>query len=474
MLDTPISEQAIVGTAIGAAVQGLRPLAEIMFADFAGVCFDQIANQLAKYRYMTGGQVRLPVTIRLANGAGTGFAAQHSQPVENWFLNVPGLKLVTPATPADAYALLRAAIRDPDPVLVFEHKGLLNVKGPLSDRPGELGRAEVVRRGDAVTVVATQLMRHRALEAAAVLAEEGIEVELIDPRTLVPFDFETVRRSVERTNRIVVVQEASFAGSWGATLAARLTIEAFEALDAPPAVVGGDDTPIPYAGVLEDAWLPDVAPHRRRDPPYGGVLNDLRRVHEPPRGSLARDLPQDHAPRRRRLGVRSRRRRRGAHARPHVAARAGARVPHGLAQPGVRARTVRRLGAGVPQRRRRRVRGAVPDGGADRSRGLLRRAGRARRVAERALLRGVLRLGARRRPRRSGRALRRTAPAATTRRSCACSPTASATWDPTRAASPSGRCRPGRRSPASRATRPAGRSGTGTAGLYSVLGKETL
>ena len=134
VLDTPISEQAIVGTAIGAAVQGLRPLAEIMFADFAGVCFDQIANQLAKYRYMTGGQVRLPVTVRLANGAGTGFAAQHSQPVENWFLNVPGLKLVTPATPADAYALLRAAIRDDDPVLFFEHKGLLNVEGPAGRR----------------------------------------------------------------------------------------------------------------------------------------------------------------------------------------------------------------------------------------------------------------------------------------------------------------------------------------------------
>ena len=258
VLDTPISEQAIVGTAIGAAVQGLRPLAEIMFADFAGVCFDQIANQLAKYRYMTGGQVRLPVTIRLANGAGAGFAAQHSQPVENWFLNVPGLKLVTPATPADAYALLRAAIRDDDPVLFFEHKGLLNLKGPVGDAPGELGRAEVVRRGDAVTVVATQLMRHRALEAATALADEGIDVELIDPRTLVPFDFETVRQSVDRTNRVVVVQEASFAGSWGATLAARLTIEAFESLDAPPAVVGGDDTPIPYAGVLEDAWLPDA------------------------------------------------------------------------------------------------------------------------------------------------------------------------------------------------------------------------
>ncbi len=258
VLDTPISEQAIVGTAIGAAVQGLRPLAEIMFADFAGVCFDQIANQLAKYRYMTGGQVELPVTIRLANGAGAGFAAQHSQPVENWFLNVPGLKIVTPATPADAYGLLRSAIRDPDPVLFFEHKSLLNVRGPLAAAGVPLGRAEVVRSGDDVTVVASQLMRHRALQAAEALAADGIEVELIDPRTLVPFDFEAVRRSVERTNRLVVVQEATLAGSWGATLAARVAIDAFETLDAPPAIVGGDDTPIPYAGVLEDAWLPDA------------------------------------------------------------------------------------------------------------------------------------------------------------------------------------------------------------------------
>ena len=260
VLDTPISEQAIVGTAIGAAVQGLRPLAEIMFADFAGVCFDQIANQLAKYRYMTGGQVQLPVTIRLANGAGAGFAAQHSQPVENWFLNVPGLKIVTPATPADAYGLLRAAIRDPDPVLFFEHKSLLNVKGPLPDASdvARLGRAEVVRSGEDVTVVASQLMRHRALQAAHELAAEGIDVELIDPRTLVPFDFDAVRRSVERTNRLVVVQEATLAGSWGATLAARVAIEAFESLDGPPAIVGGDDTPVPYSGVLEDAWLPDA------------------------------------------------------------------------------------------------------------------------------------------------------------------------------------------------------------------------
>jgi pyruvate dehydrogenase E1 component beta subunit len=258
--DTPISEQAIIGTAIGAAAMGLRPMAEIMFADFAAVCFDGIANQLAKYRYMTGGQVGLPVTLRLLNGAGSGFGAQHSQPVENWFLNVPGLKIVVPGTPADAYALLRAAVRDPDPVLYFEHKHLFNLKGELGAAvpAAELGKAEVVRAGDGVTLVATQLMRHRAVEAADLLAREDISVEVIDPRTLVPFDHATVFESLERTNRLVVAQEASFGGSWGATLVARVMEERFESLDAPALIVAGDDTPIAYAGELEDLWLPSV------------------------------------------------------------------------------------------------------------------------------------------------------------------------------------------------------------------------
>jgi pyruvate dehydrogenase E1 component beta subunit len=258
--DTPISEQAIIGTAIGAALQGLRPIAEIMFADFAGVCFDGIANELAKYRYMTGGQVTLPATIRLANGAGAGFGAQHSQSVENWFLNVPGLKIAVPGTPADAYGLLRAAIRDPDPVLIFEHKHLFNVKGEIGDDPAivDLGRAEVVRSGDDVTLVATQLMRHRALEAAERLAADGVEVEVIDPRTLVPLDLETVGASVDRTNRLVVAQECSNDGSWGATIVARLMVDRFESFDAPPLLVGGDDTPIPYAGSLEELWIPSV------------------------------------------------------------------------------------------------------------------------------------------------------------------------------------------------------------------------
>lgn len=260
VLDTPISEQAIVGCAIGAAVQGLRPLAEIMFADFAGVCFDQIATELAKYRYMTNGQVALPVTIRMANGAGAGFGAQHSQAVENWFLNVAGLKIVVPGTPADAYGLLRAAVEDPDPVLYFEHKGLFNLKGELAEAPArvELGRAEVVRGGEHVTVVATQMMRHRALEAAAALSGEGVGVEVIDPRTLVPLDLETIGASVDRTNLLVVVQEAPPGGSWGASLIAVLMQQRFEMLDAPPLLIATDETPVPYAGRLEAAHLPSA------------------------------------------------------------------------------------------------------------------------------------------------------------------------------------------------------------------------
>jgi pyruvate dehydrogenase E1 component beta subunit len=258
VLDTPIAEQAIVGTAIGAAVMGLRPVAELMFADFAAVCFDQIVNELAKYRYMTGGQVSVPVTVRLSNGAG-GFAAQHSQPAENWFLNVPGLKIAVPGTSRDLYGLLRAAIEDEDPVLVFEHKRLFNVKGEVP--PGtrvELGRAEVVREGSDLTLIATQLMRHRALEAAELLAAEEIDVEVIDPRTLLPLDLDTLCASVEKTNRLVVAQESSSFGSWGATIVAQLVSQRFESLDAPPNLVSADETPVPYSEPLEDAWLPST------------------------------------------------------------------------------------------------------------------------------------------------------------------------------------------------------------------------
>jgi len=256
--DTPISEQAIVGTAIGAAIMGLRPIAEIMFADFAGVAFDQIANQLAKYRYMTGGQVTLPVTIRFASGAGAGFGSQHSQATENWFLNVPGLKLAVPGTVNDVYWLLRAAIRDDNPVLVFEHKNLMGQRGVISEQPVPLGEAEVVRQGKDVTIVAAQQMRHVAAEAAERLAGEGVEATLIDPRTIVPFDIASVAGSLEQTARLVVVQESPPGGSWGATLVSRIATEHFELLDAPPALVSADNTPIPFAGNLEEAWLPSA------------------------------------------------------------------------------------------------------------------------------------------------------------------------------------------------------------------------
>jgi pyruvate/2-oxoglutarate/acetoin dehydrogenase E1 component len=258
--DTPISEQAIVGCALGAAVMGMRPIAEIMFADFAGVCFDQIVNQMAKYRYQSGGQANVPVTIRMACGGSVGFGAQHSQCVENWFLNVPGIKLCLPSTPADVYTLTRAAVRDNNPVIVFEHKALYAQRGELAE-PGAalpLGRAEVVRRGTDLTVVATQLMRHRALEAADVLAGEGIQCEVIDPRTIAPLDMDTIMTSLAHTGRLVCVQEATAAGSWGQAVITEAVHHGFELFDARPKLVAADPVPVPYAKTLEDATLPSV------------------------------------------------------------------------------------------------------------------------------------------------------------------------------------------------------------------------
>jgi acetoin:2,6-dichlorophenolindophenol oxidoreductase subunit beta len=261
VMDTPISEQAIVGAALGSAITGLRPIAEIMFADFAGVCFDQLVNQLAKYRYMSNGQFTVPVTIRMANGAGAGFGAQHSQPAENWFLNVPGLKLAVPGTVEDLYGLLRTAVVTDDPVIVFEHKNLFALKGRVPEGAGRwvpLGVASVVRTGGDVTIVATQQMRHRAVEAAGHLATEGIEATVIDPRTLVPFDDEAVVRSLDETSRLLVVQEAPPGGSWGASLVSRMVTEHFELFDAPPVLLSADETPVPYAGGMEAAWMPGV------------------------------------------------------------------------------------------------------------------------------------------------------------------------------------------------------------------------
>jgi pyruvate dehydrogenase E1 component beta subunit len=262
--DTPIAEQAIVGTAVGAALMGLRPVAEIMFADFAGVCFDQIVNTLAKYRYTTGGQARVPVTIRMANGAGAGFGPQHSQSAENWFLNIPGLKIVVPGTVEDMYGLLRSAIRDDDPVLVFEHKNLFALNGSVPAQPDDsylvpIGVADVVRPGSDVTIVATQQMRHRSIAAADLLASQNITAEVIDPRTLIPFDLDTVIRSLGQTSRLIVVQEGPPSGGWGASLLATISSQHFELLDAPPALLASDPTPVPYSARMEDAWLPSAS-----------------------------------------------------------------------------------------------------------------------------------------------------------------------------------------------------------------------
>ena len=259
VMDTPISEQAIVGAAIGAAMKGMRPVVELMFADFAAVCFDQIANQLAKYRYMTGGQVEVPVTIRMANGASLGFGAQHSQSVESWFLNVPGLALVAPSTPQDAYGLLRAAIQSPDPVLFFEHKGLYGTKGEVDPAapPEALGTARVRRAGTDVTIVGTQLMAARALAAADELAAGGVEAEVIDLRSLAPMDVATVVESAGRTGHLVLVQEGPLPGGWAPTLLTRMVVAGAD-IGPHPAVVTSDDVPVPYATALESAWLPDV------------------------------------------------------------------------------------------------------------------------------------------------------------------------------------------------------------------------
>jgi acetoin:2,6-dichlorophenolindophenol oxidoreductase subunit beta len=259
--DTPISEQAIVGTAMGAAMTGLRPVAEIMFSDFLACCFDYVANEIPKMRYMTGGQVTVPLVIRTANGGGLGFGAQHSQAVENWVLAIPGLKIVAPSTPADMIGLMASAIRSDDPVVVFEHKKLLASKGepPPEGHTLPLGTAEVRRRGDDVTVVALAATVPTALEGAERLAGDGVSAEVIDLRCLVPLDARAVLDSVARTSRLVIVEENPYQGGWGGTLASIVAEEGFYDLDAPIARVAGECVPLPFAANLEDVVVPSVA-----------------------------------------------------------------------------------------------------------------------------------------------------------------------------------------------------------------------
>jgi acetoin:2,6-dichlorophenolindophenol oxidoreductase subunit beta len=258
--DTPISEQAIVGAAMGAAMTGMRPVAEIMFSDFLACCWDYLANEIPKARYMTGGQVTVPLVVRTANGGGLGFGAQHSQAVENWAFTIPGLKVVAPATPSDVVGLMAAAIRSDDAVVFFEHKGLFASKGEPAppDHVVELGQARVARSGTDLTVVVLASTVPLALTAAERLSGEGISVEVIDLRCLVPLDVATVLASVERTTRLLVVEENPYQGGWGATVASIVADEGYETLDAPVRRLAAECVPLPFADALEDEVIPTV------------------------------------------------------------------------------------------------------------------------------------------------------------------------------------------------------------------------
>ena len=258
VLDTPISESAFIGAAVGAAATGLRPVAELMFVDFFGVCMDQIFNQGAKLRYMFGGKAAVPMVIRTMIGAGFRAAGQHSGCHYSVFTHMPGLKCVVPSTPADAKGLLAAAIRDDDPVMFFEHKLLYDIQGevPPGDYVVKLGHADVKRPGDRVTVVAIGRMVHLALEAAETIAGEGVEVEVVDPRTVSPLDEESILSSVRKTRRLVVVDEDNPRCSLATDIVALVATQAFDDLDAPPQTVTAPHTPVPFSPPLEDFYVP--------------------------------------------------------------------------------------------------------------------------------------------------------------------------------------------------------------------------
>lgn len=261
VMDTPISELGGAGVAVGAAITGLKPVYEFQFSDFATLAMEQIVNQAAKMRYMLGGAVSVPVVMRFPAGSGTGAAAQHSQSLEAWFAHVPGLKVVQPATPADAKGLLLAAIDDPDPVMIFEHKLLYKMKGPVPDGPYKtpIGAAAMRREGTTLTIVATSIMVHKALDAAIALAEDGIEAEVIDLRTIRPMDRETVLASVRKTGKLMCVYEGVKTLGVGAEVSAMVAeSDAFDFLDAPILRLGGAEVPIPYNPQLEQAAVPQV------------------------------------------------------------------------------------------------------------------------------------------------------------------------------------------------------------------------
>lgn len=260
--DTPISEAGFTGIAVGAALTGLRPVVEVMYIDFSALAMDQIVNQAAKARYMFGGKASVPLVLRTQGGGGRGNAAQHSQSLEMWYVHIPGLIVIQPATPSDAKGLLKSAIRNDNPVIFIEHKLLYNTTGPVpepeSDHLVPIGVADIKRPGGDVTIVATSRMVLLALQAAEELAAEGIDAEVIDPRTLKPLDLPAIIRSVEKTGRLVVVNEGALTGGFTAEVAARVQREAFDWLDAPVMQVAAEDVPLPYNGRLELAALPSV------------------------------------------------------------------------------------------------------------------------------------------------------------------------------------------------------------------------
>lgn len=259
--NTPISEAGIVGAGVGAACAGMRPIVELMYMDFTLVAADQILNQAAKTRYVFGGKAKIPLVIRGQQGIGRGNAATHSQSLETFFMHVPGIKVACPSTAADAVGLLRTVIRDDNPVMFFEHKALYPIKFEVPDDPEYMvpfGKADIKRSGKNVTIVASLLYVSRALEAADELAKQGIEAEIIDPRTLVPLDMDTIVESVKKTGRLVVVHEAHRTTGWGAEIAAQVTESAFRYLDAAPLRLGAKACPLPFNLALETAVVPSV------------------------------------------------------------------------------------------------------------------------------------------------------------------------------------------------------------------------
>jgi pyruvate dehydrogenase E1 component beta subunit len=256
--NTPISEMAIVGAGVGAAIAGMRPIVEVMYQDFLTLAMEQLVSQAAKHRYMSGAQVKVPLTVRTQGGAGWSPGAQHAQQLEAWFVHVPGLKVVFPSTPADVRGLLWSSIYDDNPVIFFEHRTLYGLKGEVPDEiePIELGKARIHREGEDVTVVATGRLVHEALGAAKEAEEDGISVEVLDPRTLLPLDEEAIVKSVQKTNRCVVAHEAIVRMGVGAEVAAVVQEKAFDYLDAPVERVGAKFAPLPFAPVMEQYVIP--------------------------------------------------------------------------------------------------------------------------------------------------------------------------------------------------------------------------